>query len=336
VLAEPVLVDGTSWVVRASIGMAEAITGLTTGEEALRNADVAMCVAKERGKSRIATYDAALHAASLDRMALRAELATAVREGQLVLHYQPTVDLVTGEVSGFEALVRWQHPTRGLLPPLEFVPVAEQSGLVVPMGSWVLRESCAAAASMQAPGVTPAMSVNVSPQQLVRSGFVDEVREVLQSTGRAPDRLVLEVTETALLDDLAAATTTLTTLRRVGVRIAIDDFGTGYSSLSYLSQLPVDILEVDKSFIDKVTTEEHARSATLAILDMSHTMRLQTVAEGVETAEQAQWLTEMKCGRAQGFLWPRPVPLAEARAVLAGGGASGAGAVDEDPEPLAV
>ena len=305
-LAEPVLVDGTSWVVRASIGMAEAITGLTTGEEALRNADVAMCVAKERGKSRIATYDAALHAASLDRMALRAELATAVREGQLVLHHQPTVDLVTGEVSGFEALVRW------------------------------LRESCAAAASMQAPGVTPAMSVNVSPQQLVRSGFVDEVREVLQSTGLAPDRLVLEVTETALLDDLAAATTTLTTLRRVGVRIAIDDFGTGYSSLSYLSQLPVDILEVDKSFIDKVTTEEHARSATLAILDMSHTMRLQTVAEGVETAEQAQWLTEMKCGRAQGFLWPRPVPLAEARAVLAGGGASGAGAVDEDPEPLAV
>ncbi|MGZ4436277.1 MAG: putative bifunctional diguanylate cyclase/phosphodiesterase [Nocardioidaceae bacterium] len=318
-LAEPVQVDGNGWSVRASIGIAEATPGVTSGEEALRNADVAMYWAKERGKSTVASYDAALHAASLDRMALHGELAAAIEQGQLVLHYQPTIDLDNGRVAGFEALVRWQHPERGLLYPVAFVPAAEQSGLVVPMGSWVLREACVAAASMQSATSTPTMSVNVSAQQLVRPGFLEEVEYSLERAGLPPERLVLEVTESVLLDDLASATVTLGSLRRLGVRIAIDDFGTGYSSLSYLSQLPVDILKVDKAFIDQVCTEEHAASVTLAILEMSRTMRLLTIAEGVETAEQAAWLKRMDCGRGQGYLWSRPVPLDEARALLARG-----------------
>ncbi|PKW27269.1 putative bifunctional diguanylate cyclase/phosphodiesterase [Phycicoccus duodecadis] len=315
-LAEPVEIDGTVWTVRASVGVTTSRTGEASGEEMLRDADIAMYWAKEHGKSSVSVYDTARQAASLEVMALQNELQRAIDGGELVLHFQPTIDLASRTVTGFEALVRWQHPERGLVGPAEFIPMAERSGLVVPLGSWVLREACRAAVTMGEGDDAPSMGVNVSSQQLVRPGFVEEVARVLRESGLRSQRLVLEVTESVLLDDFEAAERALNGLRAIGVSIAIDDFGTGYSSLSYLSQLPVDILKVDKSFIDRVCAEDHSASVTLAILEMSRSLRLQTVAEGVETLEQAAWLEERACGRGQGFLWSRPVPLADARALL--------------------
>ncbi len=314
-LSTPIEVEGTVWVVHGSIGIATACPGETTTEDMLRNADVAMYWAKEDGKNTIACYDDARHTASLDRRALQHELARAIDENELLLLFQPTVELETGVVSGFEALVRWEHPERGLLAPSEFIPLAERTGLVVPLGSWVLREACRAGATMDLERA-PTVAVNVSAKQLLRPGFAEEVATVLRETGMPPRRLVLEMTESVLLDDFAGAQRTLNRIRELGVWIAIDDFGTGYSSLSYLSQLPVDILKVDKSFIDRVTTEDHAASVTLAILEMSRNLQLVTVAEGVETDAQAAWLRARSCGRGQGYLWSRPVPLADARAML--------------------
>jgi diguanylate cyclase (GGDEF)-like protein/PAS domain S-box-containing protein len=321
-LAAPVAVGEHTHSVRASIGMAVATPGESTGEETLRNADVAMYWAKDRGKGTVAVYEAGLHAEALARLALRGELQRAIREEQLVLHYQPTVDLDTQRITGFEALVRWQHPLRGLLPPAEFIGVAEQSGLIVGLGSWVLREACRAGASMQSDWQQPSMAVNIAAQQLTRPDFVEEVVEVLRATRMPAERLVLEITESALLDDLDDLANTVATLARLrdrGIRVAIDDFGTGYSSLSYLAQLPVDVLKVDKSFVDQLGGSGTDTSLVEAILTMSRSLRLATVAEGVEEPEQAAWLRTARCSMGQGFLWSRPVDLSSARELLTRG-----------------
>jgi EAL domain-containing protein (putative c-di-GMP-specific phosphodiesterase class I) len=310
------MVNGTSHSVHASIGMTEATPGDSDCTQTLRNAEVAMYWAKDRGKCTVAIYEAGLHAAALDRMALRGELQRAIREEQLVLHYQPTVDLDTQQITGFEALVRWNHPTRGLLPPSEFIRVAEQTGLIVPLGSWVLREACRAGAGMQSDAHQPSMSVNIAAQQLAKPEFVDEVFEVLHSSGLPAERLVLEITESMLLDDIEHSVRALARLRGRGVRVAIDDFGTGYSSLSYLAQLPVDVLKVDKSFIDQVCGTGGDTSLVEAIIAMSRSMKLVTVAEGVEQPEQAAWLQLARCALGQGYLWSKPVDLPSARRLL--------------------
>jgi EAL domain-containing protein (putative c-di-GMP-specific phosphodiesterase class I) len=260
-------------------------------------------------------YEPDLHALALDQLALRSELQTAIRNDQLRLHYQPTVDLKTGEIAGFEALVRWQHPTRGLVPPGDFIPVAEQSGLVVPLGSWVLREACLAGLTLQHGTQAPSIAVNIAAAQLALPSFVEEVLEVLQETGMPADRLVLEITEGTLLDDKPAIVDTLARLRERGVRVAIDDFGTGYSSLAYLADLPVDVLKIDKAFVDQVGSDGDD-SLVPAILAMAQNLRLTTVAEGVEQVAQAEWLGAANCALGQGYLWSRPVELDDARALL--------------------
>jgi diguanylate cyclase (GGDEF)-like protein/PAS domain S-box-containing protein len=313
----PALVLGERTVtVRASIGLAQAVPGEMTAEEVLRNAEVAMYSAKDGGESGIALYESRLHAEALERLELRADLQRALNRTELILHYQPTVELATGRVVGFEALVRWQHPSRGFLSPALFIPMAEETGLILPLGAWVLREACVAAAGMQRGGLSPTMSVNVSAQQLAQPGFVQAVVDTLAYSGLASDRLVLEITETVVLRDLAAVAPRLTALRELGVRIAIDDFGTGYSSLAYLSQLPVDVLKVDKSFVDHVTTDPQNASLARAIIDLSRGMRFSTIAEGVELAEQARWLREANCTYGQGYLWSRPVELSAAVRLL--------------------
>ncbi|MGH8862854.1 MAG: EAL domain-containing protein, partial [Jatrophihabitantaceae bacterium] len=218
---------------------------------------------------------------------------------------------------GFEALVRWQRPGHGLVPPVEFVPEAERCGLIVPLGSWVLRTACAAAAAMQDITDTPSMSVNVAAEQLARDEFVDEVFAVLEETRLAPDRLCIEITETSLMRDLDKIVERLDRLRARGVRVAVDDFCTGYSSLSYLAKLPVDVLKVDRSFVERVTVDEQDASVTHAILAMSSAMHLTTVAEGIEEGEQAEWLASANCSIGQGFLWSKAVPLAQAKELLA-------------------
>ncbi len=315
-LEPPVLVGDRVIAVQASIGMAQATPGELTAEEVLRNADVAMYLAKDTGKSGLASYEPKAHSEALQRLELRADLQRALGRSELVLHYQPTIDLASGRVAGFEALVRWRHPHRGLMAPGVFIPMAEESGLIQPVGNWVLREAAAAAAGMQRVGCRPTMSVNVSAQQLSQPGFVEQVLDILASTGLPSDRLVLEITETAMLRDLDRIAPRLAALRERGVRIAIDDFGTGYSSLTYLSQLPVDVLKVDKSFIDRVTLDHHDASLAEAIIGLSKRMNLETVAEGVESREQASWLLEARCGYGQGFLWSKPVDLAGAYRLL--------------------
>jgi diguanylate cyclase (GGDEF)-like protein/PAS domain S-box-containing protein len=315
-LESPFLVNGEHLHVRASIGIAPGVPGESTSEEVLRNADVAMYLAKDRGKNSVAPYEPQLHIESLQRLELRADLVLALKNDELVLHYQPTVDMRDGRIIGFEALVRWQHPAHGLLSPLRFIPLAEESGLIVRLGGWVLAEACRAAALMQTGAARPSMSVNVAVGQLGDDGFLSDVATALHASGLPPDRLILEITESVVVRDLDDVIERLRGLQDLGVRIAIDDFGTGYSSLSYLNRLPLDILKVDKSFIDGVTEPGQAASVTAAIIAMSRTMNLDTVAEGVEHAEQAAWLVKAGCSHGQGYLWSPPVELEPALHLL--------------------
>ncbi|SDN79241.1 PAS domain S-box-containing protein/diguanylate cyclase (GGDEF) domain-containing protein [Klenkia soli] len=323
-LAQPVVVEGETVSVSASIGLADVLAEGVTAEELLQHADVAMYLAKDGGKRATAVYEASLHSAALERLQLRADLERALGAGELVLHYQPTITLglddgLAPTVHGFEALVRWQHPERGLLAPVHFVPLAEESGLIVPLGTWVLQEACRSAVALQQPGRPDvAMSVNVAVAQLTAPGFVDLVHASLAESGLAPHLLVLEITETAVLAGADVVAPLLAQLRATGIRIAIDDFGTGYSSLSYLRDLPVDVLKVDKSFVDHVVRDEQGASLAEAIIAMGHSLHLTTVAEGVEDRDQATWLTSAGATYGQGYLWSRPVPLVQAAALLNG------------------
>jgi diguanylate cyclase (GGDEF)-like protein/PAS domain S-box-containing protein len=318
-IAEPMSVDGRSLIVHMSIGLAMATPGQITGEDVLRNSDIAMYLAKSQGKASAAVYETRLYEEAVERLQLRTDFERALRDEELLLHYQPTVDLGDESIVGFEALVRWQHPERGLLPPGVFIAMAEESGLVVPLGSWVLRAACHAAARLQSAEHQPKMSVNVAADQLARPEFCDEVVAALADSGLPADRLVLEITEGVVLKDLETVIERLTVLRELGARIAIDDFGTGYSSLAYLRRLPVDILKVDKSFVDRVNMDAQDAALTHAIIAMSRSLRFETVAEGVETRAQARWLTEARCTFGQGYLWSRPVPFAQAQELLHSG-----------------
>ena len=323
--------DGRRHQLRASLGLAGTGTGASTSQELMRNADVAMYHAKSLGKGCLARYDESLHLRAMELLALRGELAEAIGAGQLVLHYQPTIELETQTVTGFEALVRWQHPERGLLMPADFIPVAEESGLVVPLGAWVLDEACRAGATLDREGGPLFMAVNVAAQQLGHPAFHDTVVNALARSGLPAERLVLEVTETVILEDVERGVAALASLRELGVRVAIDDFGTGYNSLSSLAVLPVDVLKVDRSFVARLGGSEDASSVVEAILAMSDALHLETVAEGVELDQQATWLRDHRAVMAQGFLWSRAVALEEARS-FAVDGVPRLGA--EDPEAV--
>jgi EAL domain-containing protein (putative c-di-GMP-specific phosphodiesterase class I) len=249
-----------------------------------------------------------MHDAALARLELEGELRNALARNELVLHYQPVVALDTSETVAYEALLRWQHPTRGLVPPLDFIPVAEDTGLIVAMGEWALECACATATTWT--GSRPiGVSVNISARQLFDPDFARTVADILARTGLEPTRLTLEITESVLVEDTSLAVHQLEALKQLGVHIAIDDFGTGYSSLSYLRTFPVDILKVDKSFIDHVDADVEGACFVQAILHLANVLRVKTVAEGVERAEQAHRLAELGCEFAQGFHFGRPTDL---------------------------
>jgi len=315
-LTLPVALEQKEILVRASIGISLADDDAPAdADELTRNADAAMYIAKRDGKGGYQLFEPAMHEGVLARLELRADLQRAMTSGQLELHYQPVVRLSDGSVSGVEALLRWRHPERGLVGPDQFIPLAEEMGLIVPIGRWVLREGCRQAALLRrqlADRPALSMSINLSVKQLQHSDIVADVRDALDESGLDPSTLVLEITESVMIADTDLAVQRLDELKALGVRLAMDDFGTGYSSLSYLSRLPVDILKMDRSFLRPGTPLEESGLAT-AVVGLGKTLNLEVVAEGIEASEQWEALRELECELGQGFFFARPM---DADAVL--------------------
>jgi diguanylate cyclase (GGDEF)-like protein/PAS domain S-box-containing protein len=309
-LRQPLILPGAQVELQPHVGVAVATAGEANADDLLRNGAVAMHQARvyEGG---YAIFDPQMHAEAIRRMEMESLLRTAVDERQFVLHYQPLVDLQTGRLTGVEALVRWQHPRRGLVPPLEFVPLAEETGLIVPLGQWAIAEACNQVRHWQKeiPADEPiALNVNLSARQLRHPNIVRDIADALDDSGLPPGRLILEITESVLMIDTAATLSRLFQLKSLGVRLAVDDFGTGYSSFAYLRRFPVDILKIDKSFVDGVATEPTASALVDAMIRIGKTLRLETVAEGVERADQAERLRALQCDLGQGYLFARPQP----------------------------
>ena len=308
-LSDPFHLEGRRMYVTASIGIALSGTGFTP-EDLLRNADTAMYHAKTTGKARYEYFNEGLREQAVTRFEMETGLRKAIDEGQLVLHYQPIVSQIDRRICGFEALVRWNHPERGLVPPNDFIPIAEESDLILHLGRWVLRESCRQMAAWHksfAPDPPLIISVNVSARQLSDSRLMDDVELALAESGLKHESLALEMTESSIMGDAEQTLATLNRLKKMNIRLEIDDFGTGYSSLSYLQRLPFDILKIDRSFVRELSAGKGSLDIVKAILQLARSFRLEVIAEGVETEEQLSVLRALGCGYLQGYLFSRPV-----------------------------
>ena len=287
-------------------------------DELIRDADAAMYTAKREGKNRYRLFEPAMHEGVMARLELRNDLQRALATDQFALHYQPVMRLADGTVSGVEALLRWRHPEKGLISPADFIPIAEETGLIIPIGRWVLREGCRHARRLVGPdGTQLRMSVNLSLRQIQHSDIVADVRDALDESGLAPEHLTLEITESVLMDDTELAVSRLRDLKDLGVTLALDDFGTGYSSLSYLSRFPVDILKMDRSFLTEGSNLGSGSLAT-AVVGLGATLDLEVVAEGIEIPEQADRLRALGCDLGQGFLFARPMDADASVAFVSG------------------
>jgi diguanylate cyclase (GGDEF)-like protein len=317
-LREPLTVGGQRVLTRASIGVSVNTGGDRVPGELLREADVAMYQAKAQGKDRFVLFEGAMQEQVRHRMELELDLHRALEREEFVLWFQPVVDLASEEVTGVEALVRWDDPSRGLVPPGAFIPVAEETGLMVPLGRWILGEACRLAAGWRSePGMEHlSLSVNISPCQLRDPALVDDVRRALDTSGLAPTALKLELTESALIADTDVVVDRLARLKALGLSLSIDDFGTGYSSLGYLRRFQVDELKIDKSFVDDLQVSRIGSSLAEVVVTLASTLGMRTVAEGVETAEQARLLRSMGCVEAQGYHFYRPMPAEQIRTVV--------------------
>lgn len=317
-LRQPVVVDGQELTSTVSMGVTFGRKG-HTGDQLLRNADLAMYLAKSQGKDRIEEFQDQMHVAVVQRLELETALRRAVLSEELRVHYQPIIDLTTGGIVGFEALVRWQHPTQGLLPPMSFVPFAEEIGFIHQIDQFVLTEACRQARRWQGMGLAPAellMSVNLSAREISDSSIRESVSLSLLETGFEPRHLILEITESALLRDLEATIRNLESLKSLGLSIAVDDFGTGFSSFSHLEQLPIDILKVDRSFVANIIAPDGRPSLAPAIVQLAHTLGLTAIAEGVESPDQVTPLRDLQCTLAQGFHLGRPLDAEETEGLL--------------------
>lgn len=315
-LSRPMLIEGHELVVTPSIGIAVAPRDASDVEGLLKAADTAMYHAKSSGKGSCLYYHSDMNAAGVERLQLEADLRRALERDEFVLHYQPQVDTRNGTVIGAEALVRWEHPERGMIPPFKFIPLAEEMGLIAELGDWVLREACRQMKEFEALGLKlPKVAVNVSALQF-SPAFIRRVQEVLLESELAPSKLELELTEGVVMDDGQGTLQALCELKEMGVSLSIDDFGTGYSSLSYLSRFPLDELKIDRSFVIEYDKSENDASLVVAIIAMARSMNLQLVAEGVETLEQYQFLTSNGAHVIQGYLFSKPVTADELQPLL--------------------
>jgi EAL domain-containing protein (putative c-di-GMP-specific phosphodiesterase class I) len=317
--AEPFEITNGPLKIGASVGVAHGGPDVIDTADFLSCADIAMYAAKDSGRGTLRVFEPGMRMAANERAEATAALRCAIDEGQLELRYQPIVELPSGDIRGMEALVRWRHPVRGEVMPVEFIPLAEKTGLIVPLGEFVLREACRQARIWQLEqhdGEPLSISVNLSAAQLDDVGLLEAVRRALKDSGLPPASLTLEITETVLVNDADATTDRLVELKALGVRLAIDDFGTGYSSLSYLRRFPVDVIKIDKSFVDGLAISGPSLALAKSIVRLAHNLQLKTVAEGVEEQAQRTRLASMGCDLAQGYLFAKPLDAAAATAFL--------------------
>jgi diguanylate cyclase (GGDEF)-like protein/PAS domain S-box-containing protein len=327
-LSMPFRIGSEEFPIRVSVGVAIGAPGSQSPDGLLRDADLAMYAAKKAGKSRSVMFEPVMHEQAMWRREVTSELQAAITGGQLVAFYQPVVDVATTAIKGAEALVRWQHPTKGLIAPNDFIPIAEATGLIAPIGRLMLGEACRQTAAWLRAGLVDDgfyVSVNLSARHLQDAEVVTDVRRALSESGLAASALLLEITESALLEDLDPSVSRLQELKDLGVRLAVDDFGTGYSSLSYLSTFPLDIIKIDKSFVDNVAQTREGEAIVRAVVDLSHTLGLSIIAEGVEGPDQAIALEGLGCEMAQGYLFARPLTSAAMTDRLN---------VERDPRPI--
>jgi len=308
-LSEPFVLDKNSAFATASIGIALSSSGYDRPEDILRDADIAMYRAKENGKARYELFDHGMHARAVSRLQLESDLRQAIENNEFCVYYQPIVSLETGRLAGFEALVRWNHPRRGLVSPADFIPVAEETGLIVPIGQWVLNEACAQVRQWQLDSPSHralSLSVNLSARQVAQPDLLDRIKEALATSTLNPHCLKLEITESVVMENAEAAVLMFKQLRSLGVQLSIDDFGTGYSSLSYLHRFPLNYLKIDRSFVTRLTTDND-NAIVRTISTLARNLGMEVIAEGIETDEQYQQLKMLGCEYGQGFLFSRPV-----------------------------
>lgn len=314
---EPRQLGGHEFRITVSIGITVFPGHGGDAETLLRNADIAMYRAKEEGRNNYQIYTPAMNALLLERLAVESDLRHALEREEFVLYYQPQVDMKTRRITGLEALVRWEHPRRGLVPPMEFIPLAEETGLIAPLGEWVLRTACRQNKAWQDAGLPPMrVAVNLSARQFEQPGLARAIAHVLSETGLAPQYLELEITESTAMRNVDYTAGMLRELKEMGVRIAIDDFGTGHSSLGYLKRFPVDMLKIDQSFVRDLPADEHDATLASGIIAMAHELKLEVIAEGVETEEQFAFLQRQRCDEMQGYLFSKPVPTGEFERML--------------------
>jgi len=311
-LSAPCSIGGHDLHINGSIGISVYPEDGEDAETLIKNADMAMYHAKERGRNNFQFFKAEMNLKAVERQSLEGSLRRALEREEFLLHYQPKVNLDTGEITGVEALIRWQQPDRGLVPPSQFVPIAEDCGLIVSIGRWVLREACRQARAWQNAGLPPLpIAVNVSAVEFRDEGFVKGIRTILAETGLAARYLELELTEGVLMADAESTASVLQELKMMGVHLAVDDFGTGYSSLSYLRQFPIDVLKIDQSFVQAITSDPDDSSIVSAIINMGKSLKHLVIAEGIETQEQKAYLQTQRCAEGQGYLFSRPLAAAQ-------------------------
>jgi diguanylate cyclase (GGDEF)-like protein len=318
-LAQPFYLVGQPLYVSASVGIATYPENGRDAETLLKNADTAMYGAKNGGRNNYQFYVAEMHENAAQRLQTETQLRLALERGEFLLHYQPKLDLATGAISGFEALLRWHHPQRGLVPPLEFIDILEDTGLILPVGEWVIGEVCRQLGTWEADGMRVApVAINLSARQLQQADLAGAVERIVHGAGVDPALLEFELTESMLMADPEGAVEILTRIKALGMRLSVDDFGTGYSSLAYLKRFPLDALKIDRTFVRDLPDDPDDAAITKAVIRLAHSLSLKVVAEGVENVAQLRELELYDCDEIQGYYVSRPLPAAGCAALLAG------------------
>ena len=320
-MTKPFTIESHELFITCSIGIALYPKDGTNAKTLLQNADGALYLAKNKGRNNAQFCTAEMNVKALERLTLENDLRQALNRRELILHYQPRVDMISGEITGMESLVRWQHPVHGLLYPTQFIPIAEESGLIVPLGAWVLRTACEQNKVWQRAGLKPVnIAVNLSARQFRQQDLVELISQTLKETELSPSYLELELTESMVMQHVEAAISTLDQFKKIGVKISIDDFGIGYSSLNYLKHFPIEFLKIDQSFVRDVTTNRDDAAIAKIIISMAHDLGLKVIAEGVETEGQKSFLRSHNCDEIQGYFYSMPVSADEFETLLKKGG----------------